>query len=160
MTDTIKSRIWQADCRGKVCAQCGKEFAADEVVFRFRSLRYSWNSACCSACRPFPDSECVKWSTPAPCAGCGRLMVYQLGMPGKTPIICSRQCSIDATRRKRRRQQQRTCIVCKINFTPERSDALTCSHRCRQKAYRDRARDNKKQVIISPASNRHGAAEA
>jgi hypothetical protein len=73
----------------------------------------------------------------------------------------SNQCSIDATRRKRQQKpQQRTCIVCKDDFTPERSDALTCSHRCRQKAYRDRARDNKKQVTISPASNCHGNAEA
>ena len=32
-----------------------------------------------------------------------------------------------------------TCPVCRNPFVPRRSDAITCSSKCRQKAYRDRA---------------------
>jgi hypothetical protein len=158
MTDAIK-RIWQADRRGKICALCGKELPADGVIYRFRVSiqdkeywgRYEQQAPVCAACRP--DYE---WSRPVPCAGCGRLMAYRLGTAGKTPIACSRQCAVETTKRKRPQQdRRRTCVVCKTSFTPERDDALTCSHRCRQKAYRDRVRDNKKIVTTSLSFNRH-----
>jgi hypothetical protein len=36
------------------------------------------------------------------------------------------------------RSPRRTCPVCHRRFTPTRTDAVTCSNRCRQKAYRRR----------------------
>jgi hypothetical protein len=36
------------------------------------------------------------------------------------------------------RTPRRTCPICHKRFTPSRSDAVTCSSRCRQKAYRRR----------------------
>ena len=36
------------------------------------------------------------------------------------------------------RTPRRTCPICRKRFAPGRSDAITCSSRCRQKAYRRR----------------------
>jgi hypothetical protein len=33
----------------------------------------------------------------------------------------------------------RECVVCGVEFLPPRRDAVYCSHRCRQRAYRQRA---------------------
>jgi hypothetical protein len=155
-------QVWEADRRGKICALCGKELPAEEIIYRFRVSvpqgggfygKYEQQAPVCAACRP----DYGEWSTPTPCAGCGRLMAYRLGTVGKVPIACSRKCSLEATERKlgRQKDRQQTCVVCQTKFTPERADALTCSHRCRQKAYRERARDSKRMVTMSPPSNRH-----
>jgi hypothetical protein len=41
-------------------------------------------------------------------------------------------------------------VVCQTEFMPKRDGAQTCSHRCRQKAYRSRKRDAKIKLIVSP----------
>jgi hypothetical protein len=41
------------------------------------------------------------------------------------------------------RTRRRTCPICRKRFTPSRADAVTCSGRCRQKAYRLRRNPNR-----------------
>ena len=140
--NTAQNRIWQADRRGEICALCGKEFAPDAMIFRMRVKAgyHAEQAPVCAACRP----DYGDWSTPTPCAGCGRLMAYRLGTAGKAPIACSMKCARETTKRKRPQQdRRRICIACGNNFIPKRANAVTCSHRCRQKAYRDRMRDSK-----------------
>jgi hypothetical protein len=43
----------------------------------------------------------------------------------------------------RMRTRRRTCPICRKRFTPSRADAVTCSGRCRQKAYRLRKNPNR-----------------
>lgn len=60
---------------------------------------------------------------------------------------CSQNCkraafAIEARSRRLsgRGDRERRCSVCQRPFTPKRSDAQTCSNTCRQRAYRERAR--------------------
>jgi hypothetical protein len=63
----------------------------------------------------------------------------------RRPLTCSYQCNY---RRKLKRQLARkrvvhapiACAVCGETFEPRRADAKTCSGRCRQKLYRETAR--------------------
>jgi hypothetical protein len=41
------------------------------------------------------------------------------------------------------RTRRRPCLICRKRFTPSRADAVTCSGRCRQKAYRLRKNPNR-----------------
>jgi hypothetical protein len=44
-------------------------------------------------------------------------------------------------------KRRKTCPVCHKRFTPARSDAVTCSSACRQRAYRNRNNPRRWQVL-------------
>ena len=76
------------------------------------------------------------------------------GLPVKQ--YCSGRCSIDAyiERRRLRRSaaREKTCGVCGTAFTAKRRDAKTCSKACKQKAYRQRSKEESctKEVSNAP----------
>ena len=84
------------------------------------------------------------------CLGCGRPMRpwfrygSQRGAKGRREwLTCCAACFAKVERehdRERRRVHHRptVCSVCEQEFTPTRSDQVTCSNRCRQKLHRQR----------------------
>lgn len=86
------------------------------------------------------------WVRVGPCEGCGREIHKhggQLKNDRPPRLFCSSRCHIhfyDLRKQVRRAEaRKRQCIVCNEPFEPLRSNALTCSPACRQKAYRRRA---------------------
>ena len=56
-------------------------------------------------------------------------------------LFARRAYLFDGARARRRvRHEQIDCAVCGELFTPKRNDAVTCSNRCRQRLFRQRAR--------------------
>jgi hypothetical protein len=59
-----------------------------------------------------------------------------------SPIVCSSSCN-KAARLKRRKDARslhrtaRACLACGQQFVPTRTDAKTCSNRCRQAVFRE-----------------------
>jgi hypothetical protein len=99
----------------------------------------------CETCRP--TDAYFKWSDPQPCAGCGRPLRSSFTREGKGARTCSHWCwcAVEAAKRRQERQQRggvqhavKACAVCNVPFIPTRNDAVVCSHKCRQKAYRQR----------------------
>jgi hypothetical protein len=98
---------------------------------------------------------------PRQCSRCDRSFLVRGHSASYCNVsYCSRECQ-QADRNERRakqREQERqrhpcktiTCLVCKETFAPRRNDAITCSSKCRQKLYRERAahgmtfKDNKR----------------
>ena len=108
---------------------------------RWRIYRRIAQLPVCEGCRP--DGDNFRWSDPTPCGYCGRPLRSAFTRLGKGARTCAYACAIGFQRQeaKRIRQEQRTaktCSVCCREFVPSRNDATTCSHKCRQKAYRDR----------------------
>jgi predicted nucleic acid-binding Zn ribbon protein len=61
----------------------------------------------------------------------------------RTQRVCCDDCRrsmLNARARARVRHEQIDCAVCGELFTPKRNDAVTCSNRCRQRLFRQRAR--------------------
>lgn len=146
------------------CVACRKDFGPSEVVYRtsvnyetgkpldwptgaYRGWRTPYISTVqapvCEDCRPQGDH--FKWSDPVPCAACGRPLRCAFKRQGKGARTCSHTCwrRLNAERQRQKRgskDRTRLCVICQSPFVPTRSDAATCSQKCRQKAYRERAR--------------------
>ena len=82
------------------------------------------------------------------CEACGRPLRVDRGLYHRdlyqTERVCCDDCRrsmLNARARTRRRvqHQQINCAVCGEPFTPKRDDAVTCSNRCRQRLFRQRA---------------------
>ncbi|MGI8556855.1 MAG: hypothetical protein ACR2ND_00855 [Solirubrobacteraceae bacterium] len=74
-----------------------------------------------------------------PCEVCGHGVAWLVYRRRSRAHVCSYDC--DTERRNRRRRIVRdpsVCPVCGEPFTPARSDAVTCSARCRQRLRRSR----------------------
>lgn len=73
-----------------------------------------------------------------PCEVCGHEIAWL--HPRNTSIrVCSHDCAAERLNRRRRVEHEpRVCSVCDDTFTPTRSDAVTCSDRCRQRLRRAR----------------------
>jgi hypothetical protein len=87
------------------------------------------------------------------CEGCGRPMriirrdpVYSWTKPpARTRRVCCTECAklVEKRRNSERRRvthEPIACVECGEAFVPTRSDATTCSNRCRQAAHRARNR--------------------
>lgn len=77
------------------------------------------------------------------CPHCGRNLARPcLDCPLSPGRVAEAAPARDRAQRKRelraRARGDRVCPVCGQPFTPPRSDAVTCSPKCRQKAYRAR----------------------
>jgi hypothetical protein len=78
------------------------------------------------------------------CGGCGR-PIRSLILPVRSRRVCCANCARKVSNeyyrlRRRIKRQERACVVCGQSFVPKRRDALTCSNRCRQRLFRQRAR--------------------
>jgi predicted nucleic acid-binding Zn ribbon protein len=78
------------------------------------------------------------------CEACGRPLRV-CATRYRTQRVCCDDCrrsmlNARARARRRVRHEQIDCAVCGEPFTPKRNDALTCSNRCRQRLFRQRAR--------------------
>jgi len=79
------------------------------------------------------------WLLPGrPCEVCGHEIAWL--RPRNASIrVCSYDCAAERLNRRRRaKHEPRVCPVCGEAFTPTRSDAVTCSDRCRQRLRRSR----------------------
>jgi hypothetical protein len=151
---------------GETCTKCGTELGDDALVFRYKPLLNNGYGSTTYRYRETTDQppicvECAPDWLPvlsnrvynlkmiphrSDCANCGRSVYFVSGYedPPKSRVYCCNDCKkADRNRRKSgssRRVGPRTfnCEVCGEEFTSTRSDAKTCSSKCRQKAYRKR----------------------
>jgi hypothetical protein len=91
-------------------------------------------------CEPVEPDKCLVKQTHErrPCDACGRVLRLLGRYPSRwKPIFCSDACAQRAYNIKRRVDHETIpCAVCGEMFTQTRSDAKTCSNRCRQAAFR------------------------
>jgi hypothetical protein len=144
---TIRRRARVAARDGRSCGKCGRQLDPAETVYLVRigigyrlggSFGY-WRAPICSGCAP---SRALQADVATPCAGCGRGVVYQRSDWRRRWFACSERCLWTARNRLRAERlaeaRMLDCAVCGERFHPARSDAVTCSPACRQKAYRRR----------------------
>jgi hypothetical protein len=126
-----------------VCGKCGASLGRNNPVFLQRFGAHFWAHGAvpfCSECngsiRPYDCWHC------SPCDACGR-QVHVDHFRNRRRMACSVRCRVRIETRQRleRRQQGRReapCAVCGRSFVLGRTDAVTCSARCRQKRWRQR----------------------
>jgi len=132
------------------CARCQRKFKPNEpMVWQWR---YCESVRVCLRCdRSEHESEHpdrLADLDQQPCETCGRPMYFDCyhSFHRRRPLTCSYQCSYrrklkHQSERKRVEHEPRLCARCGEMFEPRRSDANTCSGKCRQKLYRE----NRKQ---------------
>jgi hypothetical protein len=137
-----------------VCSRCDKEVSADSAVSFKQGGRHDL------MCQKCAESEVSRnsnwWPRSGPCRTCGRLMYLsrrqvdyhtQLNAKGgwthpvSDGMICSAECNyrfkLQAKKASRHAAfTMRVCPGCQREFLPRRSDAITCSDRCRQSFFR------------------------
>ena len=134
-------RDWQT------CGKCGRDLDPSDPVW--------WCSVLAGASPisgrahywriPF-GAECVSPTHQSgmrrACGGCGRPVIYRYPNGRLRWPVCSERCTWTARNRRRAEHLAEArlldCTICGERFQPARSDALTCSSSCRQKAYRRR----------------------
>ena len=140
-------RMYAAIQAGQICGECTKSLDPGEPVWRRRINRgrgffggYSFHIVTvCTDCKGH-----AWYGRTVPCNGCGRPVtnLHDIQRRLKHPFCCEK-CRAKAYRISRRAKtaeaREKECPVCGEAFTAERSDAVTCSPACRQKAYRRRA---------------------
>jgi hypothetical protein len=153
------------------CQHCRRELA-DEPVYRATkpSTENIWHDgsygiigSICADCAhsirpntdprypPLPVFVYQQWRTPQECEHCGRQVILNGRYPRPLYVVCSEACRravYDKAAAQRRRERKvspdpQQCAVCGEPFVPARSDAAHCSPACRQKAYRDRQREER-----------------
>jgi len=130
------------------CWKCERELPNDESFYRLR--RYLGRRAgyeftpICTQCFPNLESyhQRLHWHLPAPCTRCGRIVILEAWRdPPCQDVFCSRECQTSVWNARsyakhRRPPPERACAVCDERFQPKRTDAIYCSSRCKQAAYR------------------------
>ena len=149
-------------CNGQRCEQCGHLFCETETIYRRRVYiregetfypewkgweryithlhRDSILSVCENCVGKYFDND-FRLNEVRNCEYCSRPVVRQRYRRYKQHAFCCNRCESGYYSRKQseRRAASRTdmaCITCGDLFTPKRSDAVTCSNKCRQKMYR------------------------
>ena len=128
----------------EVCGRCGRALKPDEPVWREQCAREpgyfggttSILAPVCDACH----SQYQRFWHEHPCGHCGRPVYNAVGFD-EHDVFCSERChsELHKARLRRRRAEARgtsNCPACGEDFAPSRSDQVTCSSACRQKAYR------------------------
>jgi hypothetical protein len=130
------------------CDRCHKPVPADATIWRV-SIGYSlvfyppgvqsWCATCAS------DRHYHRWHPAQPCDHCGRPVIFDGARRIPLHAVCGEACRYAlrlVQARASRRAGQRPpliCTICGRTFqSKRRADALTCSHVCRQRAYRQR----------------------
>jgi predicted nucleic acid-binding Zn ribbon protein len=126
---------------------CGKRFVRGQMRYPIRNwpthdddLQASLGSLCMPCFKEAHVSETSRQQRyERECNGCGEPIMTPLeGVFGWQ--VCSKRCYQRALRKRHRRENSRSCKVCKDRFEPTRKDARFCSNACRQFAYRARQR--------------------
>lgn len=136
-----RQRIRQARLAGDTCGRCGRHLEPQEPVSLLRVSLGPWGShrrmtPVCASCFT-PQSDTIRRFVTRPCEGCGRPVSSYSRV--RRHWTCSERCERRAYEQRRHPQAgawQRTCAVCGTAFVAARSDSRTCSHACRQRAYR------------------------
>ena len=138
------------------CSQCRRAIPTPEPVCWIHVLDGfgdNVNALACESCGKVGHSLRVSAGIPAsqaprPCVGCARSVYsYRWRHPwqGKRPY-CSKRCLWTFYNRRlsaqRAAARQTTCAVCAETFTRKRSDATTCSPKCRTALYRARMKQH------------------
>ena len=172
----VRKMAYAARNTAEVCGRCGRALKPDEPVWREQCAREpgyfggttSILAPVCDACH----SQYQRFWHEHPCGHCGRPVYNAVGFDGHD-VFCSERCHKEVRKARLRlrcaeARGTRTCPTCGKGFDPKRSDALTCSSRCRQKGYRQRrVTDNSPRAVRAPDShngepatapflNRHG----
>jgi hypothetical protein len=87
------------------------------------------------------------------CLNCGRPAVTTVDRRARKLLTCSRECEAavrNGILREKRRlcHPELTCEGCGKAFQPKRAGATYCSPACRQRTYRQRARDDMVPSVI------------
>ena len=115
------------------CGRCERALNPDEPVWLQRCGRQL--TSVCWRCQ----NEGAAYWPERPCGHCQRpVSAVSWAARASTVVFCSRGCRTEG-----RRAVPRQCATCGKGFAPKRSDALTCSAACRQRAYRQRVTDNR-----------------
>jgi hypothetical protein len=145
---------------GMRCGKCNRELADGEPIYRVLThldRAHRERVSVCSKCmvpefaataakHPLSVRWYEEWQAPEPCVNCHRRVYVNRFRKGQQYLICGEECrrahyQTQARARikaLRRSIPQRSCAICGERFTPNRSDALYCSHACKQRAYRRR----------------------
>jgi hypothetical protein len=154
---------------GRHCAECSREFAPGEPVWRFRKITGRFMGWCYSLAPHCEQCASGDWhyryhyfEKPRPCVGCGRL-VHSTTPSWQSASLCSEDCGHKARAvrdkaARAKRRGTRDCQSCRKTFTPTRTDSRFCSVACKQRAYRQRVTDIK-QASRRRHKNRNGHAE-
>jgi len=131
------------------CSKCGQEIDG-AVYFHRRWYAYMYDlreDPRCQAC-----AERMDWSprnlvdglpVTLPCEVCGRAVAWMYRPPRRV-FVCSDACERERINARRRvRHRPRACESCGESFIPTRSDAATCSDRCRQRLHRSRIAESR-----------------
>ena len=148
-----RRQMYTAIRAGLICSECAKSLEPGEPVWRRRrslgrGFFGGWRYEVATVCT---DCKGHAWyGRTAPCNGCGRPVtnLHDIQRRLKHPFCCEK-CRAKAYRISRRAKtaetREKECPVCGETFTAERSDAVTCSSACRQKAYRRRVASSEKR---------------
>jgi hypothetical protein len=162
--------------RSQTCAICQHSFEQNEIIWRVFIVllqRRDWPwygslsrtgrvlASVCAECR-----DMARWPQSLPaerCRNCGRQYVMPYAFASAWRYGgCSRACQAEMRRQARndRRRKQRAaarpqaiCVNCGSSISGRRRGASYCSNACRQRAYRDRARDSRSLgTVLGPTS--------
>jgi hypothetical protein len=151
------------------CARCGEGIAAGESLWYVRMVKRGANRrvrrqlmTCCTECTPASLRQSLTLR---------RCTVCQRTFGGITKRrFCSEHCTWRWHNRRRRAEQDCQprvidCLTCGRSLVNRRSDAITCSPRCRQRLSRLRGRRTRSEHLcrgsrengVSPQSLGYGS---
>ena len=137
-----------------ICSACGRTVQPDETIYwvKTRAVWGRWKTVCCSEC----VSEVYRCAPSRPCLTCRRPVVERTR---SSRAFCCQRCrwTFYNRRQARRREaaRRKRCAACGVSFGAARSDAKTCSPKCRTRLYRSR---KSSQPIPSRSKSRRPAA--
>ena len=152
------------------CESCFVETRTDQARERFEDAKETGGRDFFGRRVPDPDAkgfdplEEISHYDPAPCAGCGRIIRWSYAARPTSRenagSYCSAACQYEASKAARRvKPSQRKCKVCGKTFTPKRSDAKTCTDRCRQALRRRKRKPSRKPASAGDRGHHPGAAK-
>ena len=150
-------RQWKANKWGTTCGVCGRSLQPTDAVWRLRTgpERYPNYTLHCTECAPkgyVRNPELYPYAKPycvedvgrlvgGPCDTCGRRVVQYPSFRNLWTFCCER-CSWTYYNKglaeERRADRQKLSAACGEFFEATRSDATTCSPKCRTRLYRTR----------------------
>ncbi len=146
----IEGAVYFHSKRGEPrCADCTESLLRDRFLEVYEEVdRERYQERYVAPLPPFEEWAGERLDLPrsAPCEGCGREIGWARrwwwGYASNPGVwVCSPECRRERDARRRRIEPKpKVCEVCGETFTPKRSDARTCSDRCRQRLRREASR--------------------
>ena len=130
-------------CNDILCEKCGRVIKDGEAIVQNFKMGFHIGGFyrriinCCEACGlPLNDTRLQKLN----CDYCGRTFYKIRNGRMARHTFCSHRCEYSYYNHKRaelrKECQTKTCLVCGIVISGQRSDSKYCSNACRQKHYR------------------------